>query len=76
MNVVRGHGDSERDRRQIAEIVGCRMVGGAWVAHQSREWEARRPGCPYLDSLMGYARSRASSAVAAPLPKQDGTSAA
>lgn len=76
MNLVRGYGDSERDRQQIADIVGCRMVGGACVTHQSREWEARRPGCPYLDSLMGYARSRVPSAVAAAMPKQDGTSAA
>ena len=58
MNVVRGHRGSEREREQIAEIVGCRMVGGACVTHQPRDWEMRRPGCPYVDSLLRYARSR------------------
>ncbi len=74
--MVGRHGVSERDRAQIAEIVGCRMVGGACVTHQSREWEARRPGCPYVDSLIGYARSKVPSAVTDLTPKRGGTTAA
>ena len=62
MNVVRSYPDPDpaRRRAQIAEIVGCRMVGGACVEHQSRQWEPRKSGCPFVDSLMRMGLSGAS----------------
>ncbi|MGV1007446.1 MAG: hypothetical protein ACOYBY_02410 [Dermatophilaceae bacterium] len=58
MNLVLRHSVPTDEREQIAEIVGCRMADGACVIHQPRAWERRRPGCPYVDSLLRYARSR------------------
>lgn len=51
--------DPAHVREQIAEIVRCRMVEGMCVVHQTREWEPRKRGCPYVDSLMRYAGYRA-----------------
>ncbi len=48
-----------RGPEEIAQIVGCRMKDGSCVVHQPREWEARRPGCPYVDALHAYAGYRA-----------------
>ena len=52
---VQDRDDPARVREEIAQIVGCRMVDGVCVKHQSRPWEPRRSGCPYVDSLMRYA---------------------
>lgn len=49
---VQDRDDPVRVREEIAQIVGCRMVDGVCVKHQSRPWELSRSGCPYVDSLM------------------------
>ena len=60
---------SKKERERIAAILGCRMVDGMCVRHQSRPWEPRRPGCPFADAVMGQGRD-AGAATGTGLPSR------
>jgi hypothetical protein len=56
MSVLDTDAASRHEREKIAAILGCRMVDGVCVRHQSRPWEPRRPGCPFADAVMRQGR--------------------